>query len=119
MAGQGGLRGSADYLAPEQAVDFHTADIRADIYSLGCVFYFLLAGKPPFDGGSLALKLMKHQNSAPPPLEKVRADLPRKLPQLIYKMMAKKPEHRFQTPGEVAAAIGAVPLKGWLGRWRG
>src|SRR5262249_3767271 len=59
VAGQGGLRGSADYLAPEQAVDFHSADIRADVYSLGCVFYFLLAGKPPFDGRSLALKLMR------------------------------------------------------------
>jgi len=118
MAGQGGLRGSADYLAPEQAVDFHTADIRADIYSLGCVFYFLLAGKPPFDG-SLALKLMKHQRNAPPPLEKVRTDLPRKLPQLVYKMMAKQPLHRYQTPGEVANALAAVHQRGWLGLWRG
>jgi serine/threonine protein kinase len=119
VAGQGGLRGSADYLAPEQAVDFHAADIRADIYSLGCVFYFLLAGKPPFDGGSLALKLIRHQNNAPPPLEKVRTDVPRKLLPLVNKMMAKKPSERFQTPGEVAAAIAATAQRGWLGLWRG
>jgi serine/threonine protein kinase len=119
IAGQGGLRGSADYLAPEQAVDFHTADIRADIYSLGCVFYFLLAGKPPFDGGSLALKLMRHQRNAPPPLEKVRGDLPRRLPPLIYKMLAKDPAHRYQTPGEVASAIAGTGQRSWLGLWRG
>ena len=119
MAGQGGIRGSADYLSPEQAVDFHTADIRADIYSLGCTFFFLLTGKPPFDGGSLAQKLMKHQRSAPPAIESLRRNVPRRLPPIIYKMMAKDPNDRYQTPGEVAAAIANVSQRSWLNIWRG
>jgi serine/threonine protein kinase len=118
MAGQGGIRGSADYLAPEQALDFHTADIRADIYALGCTFFYLLTGKPPFDGGSLAQKLMKHQRAAPPPLEKGRAGLPRKLSAIIARMMAKKPQDRFQRPAEVAAAIASVSQRSWINLWR-
>jgi serine/threonine-protein kinase len=120
MAGKGGVRGSADFLAPEQAIDFHSADIRADIYSLGCTFYFLLAGKPPFDGGSLAQKLMKHQSAEPPSLEKKRGSaVPRRLPQIIARMMAKRPEDRYQTPAEVASAIGSTQQRSWLGLWRG
>jgi serine/threonine-protein kinase len=118
MAGQGGLRGSADYLAPEQAIDFHTADVRADIYSLGCTFFFLLTGRPPFHTGSLAQKLMNHQRMAPPPLEKVAPRVPRRLAQIVNKMMAKRPEDRFQTPAEVAAAVASSPQRSWLGLWR-
>ena len=54
--------GTADYLAPEQALDSHAVDIRADIYSLGATFYFLLTGSPPFPEGSVAQKLIWHQN---------------------------------------------------------
>jgi serine/threonine protein kinase len=118
QAGSGGLRGSADYLAPEQAVDFHTADIRADIYSLGCTFYFLLTGKSPFDGGSLATKLMRHQNAAAPPLDRLRKGLPRRLQQVIDRMLAKKPDQRFQTPAEVAGAVAGSGGRSWLGLWR-
>jgi serine/threonine-protein kinase len=117
-AGEGGIRGSADYLAPEQAVDFHAADIRADIYSLGCTLYFLLTGKPPFEGKSLAQKLMMHQRAAPPSLEKLRPGLPRKLDQIIQTTMAKKPEDRFQTPGEMAGAIASVHQARWLSLFR-
>jgi serine/threonine protein kinase len=60
--------GTVDYQAPEQALDFHKADIRADIYSLGCVAYYLLTGKPPFGSGPLAIKLMRHQQAEPPDL---------------------------------------------------
>jgi serine/threonine-protein kinase len=67
LAGKGML-GTPDYLAPEQALDFHTADIRADLYSLGCTFYFLLTGQPPFPNCPLAQKLMKHQQAEPPAL---------------------------------------------------
>jgi len=118
QAGAGGLRGSADYLAPEQAVDFHTADIRADIYSLGCTFYYLLTGKSPFDGGSLATKLMRHQNAAAPPLERLRKGLPKRLQQVIDRTMAKKPEQRYQTPAEVAGAVAGNSGRSWLGLWR-
>src|SRR5205085_5455159 len=68
--------GTADYLAPEQAMDSHTVDIRADIYSLGATFYFLLTGSPPFPEGSVAQKLIWHQNRPPRPLKSLRSDLP-------------------------------------------
>ena len=71
--------GTVDYQAPEQALDFHRADIRADIYSLGCTFFYLLTGKPPFGSGPLALKLMRHQQATPPSLKERRADVPDEL----------------------------------------
>src|SRR5262249_20275848 len=70
------MMGTADYLAPEQALDFHGTDIRADIYSLGCTFYYLLTGQPPFPGTTLAEKLVKHQQAEPAALEKYRKDVP-------------------------------------------
>src|SRR5208282_4698389 len=59
--------GTLDYMAPEQALDFHNADIRSDIYSLGCTFYFLLTGRPPVGEGTMAEKLLRHQQAEPPP----------------------------------------------------
>ena len=66
--------GSIDYLSPEQALDFHRVDIRGDIYSLGCTFFFMLTGKPPFGSGSLAIKLMRHQQAEPPDLQQHRPE---------------------------------------------
>jgi serine/threonine-protein kinase len=96
------MMGTVDYLAPEQALDFHKADIRADIYSLGCTFYYLLTGQPPFAGATLAEKLVRHQQAEPPSLDNFRKDLPAGLFSLVRKMLAKRPEDRFQTPGEIA-----------------
>jgi len=103
------MLGTPDYVAPEQALDFHSADIRADIYSLGCTFYHLLTGRPPFVGGSIARKLLRHQQSHPTAIEVLRADLPPELAGALRRMMAKDPKHRYQTPAEVAAV-----LEGWL-----
>jgi serine/threonine-protein kinase len=105
----GMVMGTPDYIAPEQAIDSHTADIRADIYSLGCTFYFILAGQPPFLHGSIMQKLAWQIHAEPPPIEHFRPDLPRELGPILRKMMAKKREERFQTPGEVAAAL--APLR--------
>lgn len=99
--------GTVDYQAPEQALDFHRADIRADVYSLGCTFFYLLTGKPPFGSGPLAVKLMRHQQAEPPDLKERRPDLPDGLSPIIGRMLAKKPADRYQTPGEVAAALAA------------
>jgi WD40 repeat protein/serine/threonine protein kinase len=102
----GHVVGTPDYLPPEQARDAHGVDVRADIYSLGCTLYQLLTGSVPFPGGSPMEKVFKHQLEEPTPIEKLRTDLPKGLPAVVRKMMAKVPEQRYQTPEEVALALG-------------
>jgi len=102
--GRSVMQGTPDYMAPEQALDFHLADIRADIYSLGCTFFFLLAGRPPFSGRTLAEKLMKHQ-TALPPIDSLQPAPPAGVINLLQKMLAKEPAQRPQTPGEVEQAL--------------
>ncbi|MGF1577900.1 MAG: serine/threonine protein kinase [Gemmataceae bacterium] len=99
--------GTADYVAPEQAMDPHHVDIRADIYSLGAVFYFILTGTLPFPGKSIAKKLLAHQTLEPQPIRELVPEVPRKLQAIVQKMMAKDPDERFQTPGEVSRAVRA------------
>ncbi len=97
--------GSADYFAPEQAVDSHAVDIRADVYSLGATFYYLLTGRPPFAEGTVAQKLLCHQMREPRPLREVRPDVPEGLAAVLARMMAKAPSDRYQTPADVAEAL--------------
>ncbi|MDB5344155.1 MAG: Serine/threonine protein kinaserelated protein [Schlesneria sp.] len=99
--------GTADYLAPEQALDSHTVDERADIYALGCTMYFLLTGRPPFTEGTLAQRLMAHQTKTPPTVESLRADTPPSLAAIVRRMMAKKPEDRYQTARDASDAVYA------------
>src|SRR5262249_9034154 len=101
----GTLVGTADYMAPEQAVDSHQADIRADIYSLGCTLYYLLTGQPPFPHGTVMQKLFSHNQEEPRPIEQLRVDLPDGLGPVVRRMMSKAPQDRYQTPGEAAAAL--------------
>jgi serine/threonine-protein kinase len=102
---QGDLMGTADYMAPEQADDPHSVDIRADLYSLGCTFYFLLCGRPPFPEGTFIQKLEKHRWQEATPVEEVRADVPPAVAAVVHKLMAKAPEERYQTPMELLAAL--------------
>ena len=97
--------GTADYLAPEQAMNSHDVDIRADIYSLGATLYFCLAGQPPFVGGSPALKLLWHQTQMPKPIKELRPEVPEALARVLAKMMAKDPAKRYQIPIEVADTL--------------
>jgi serine/threonine protein kinase/formylglycine-generating enzyme required for sulfatase activity len=102
---EGAVMGTPDFIAPEQVLDAHTADIRADLYSLGCTLYYLLAGRVPFPGGNLGEKLMKHQLREPQPVELLRADVPSAVAGVARRLMAKKPEDRYQTPAELAAVL--------------
>lgn len=102
---RGAVLGTADYLSPEQALDCHEVDIRSDIYSLGATFYTLLTGRPPFHASKVTQKLIDHQIKEPPSLNDLRKDVPRELAELVAKMMAKKPEQRFQTPADVIEAV--------------
>ncbi len=97
--------GTADYLAPEQAMDSHTVDIRADIYSLGATLYFLLTNSVLFPEGSVAQKLIWHQNRQPRPVKSLRSDVPNELAAILDRMTAKDPAKRYQTPAEVMAAL--------------
>lgn len=105
---EGTVMGSLDYIAPEQAMDSHAVDIRADLYSLGCTFYYLLAGQVPFPGGEATAKLLKHQMEEPRPVEQLRPDIPPSVAAIVRKLLAKKPANRYQTPAEVVAAIGVI-----------
>lgn len=101
--------GTADYLAPEQAIDSHSADHRADVYGLGCTFYYLLTGQPPFAKGSLAQRVLAHQITSPPDLSEFRNDVPDEIRTLLVAMLEKDPVQRIQT-----AAIVAQSLEKWL-----
>jgi serine/threonine protein kinase len=95
---KGALIGTADYIAPEQARDATLVDIRADIYSLGCVLYYLLTGQPPFPAATLMQKLLMHQTKEPPSVRALRDDVPEELDAIIRKMLAKDPIDRYQIP---------------------
>src|SRR5262249_13330417 len=102
---EGAVVGTPDYISPEQARVSHTVDIRSDIYSLGCTLYYLLTGRVPFPGGTLGQKLVQQMMDEPEPVEKFRPDVPPRVLAVLRKMTAKKPQDRYQTPGEVAAAL--------------
>ncbi len=112
--------GTPDYIAPEQSRSARDADIRSDIYSLGCTLYFLLAGRPPFSEGGSQDKLQAHLHRPPPSLRTVRSDLPPGLEDVLARMMAKNPRDRYQTPAEAAAALAPFApapggdAEGWL-----
>jgi serine/threonine protein kinase len=101
----GQVMGTPDYLAPEQAMDARLADVRSDLYSLGCTLYYLLTGRAPFTGESLAQVLLKHQMAeveAPPG---GWGQVPPAVQAVLRKLLAKKPESRFQTPQELVRAL--------------
>jgi serine/threonine protein kinase len=108
LTGAGQMLGTPGYVAPEQTVDAAKADIRADIYSLGCTLYFLLTGQPPYRGKNLAEILHAHQTAEAPPLNLVRPEVPAELAAVVRKMMAKAPAQRYQMPAEVVQALGVA-----------
>ncbi len=97
--------GTVDYLAPEQAVDSHKVDARADIYSLGCTLYFMLSGDAPFPQGTMAQRIMLHQTAEPTDIHTLRSDVPEALIAIYRKMMAKRPDDRYQSAVEVSQAL--------------
>ncbi|GIW81967.1 MAG: hypothetical protein KatS3mg105_3774 [Gemmatales bacterium] len=100
-----GFLGTPDFIAPEQGVDVRNADIRSDLYSLGCTFYYLLTGNVPFPGGNRLEKVYRHQVEEPKAVERFRPEVPFEISQILRKLMAKKPDDRFQTPKELVAEI--------------
>jgi serine/threonine protein kinase len=103
MPGQ--MLGTARFMSPEQVEDARKADVRSDIYSLGCTLYFLLRSKAPYSGETVAHTLMAHVSAPIPDLCKKRPDVPVWLGDVFQKMLAKKPRDRFQTMGELVETI--------------
>ena len=87
LTASGVTLGTFDYISPEQARDPRNADIRSDIYSLGCTFFFMLAGRPPFPEGTVLQKLLQHQGDQPPDIQEVRPELPAESSRVLQKMM--------------------------------
>ena len=101
----GATVGTFDYVAPEQARHSRAADIRSDIYSLGCTLYHMCAGQVPFPGPSLPEKLFGHQSMEPTPLCRMVPGLPEGLSEIVQRMMKKSPDERYATPMQVAQAL--------------
>ena len=106
---EGTTVGTVDYMAPEQARDSRATSFRSDIYSLGCTFFFLLTGQPPFAGGDIAEKLTRHCSAAPPDPGQFRSDVSKDLSKLIFKMLAKRPERRFSSYDDLILALDSLP----------
>lgn len=97
--------GTVDYISPEQARDSGAADVRSDMYSLGCTWYHMLTGQPPFNKGGLAERLIKHMEEEPADVRKVAPRVSDELVAVLNKLLAKKPEDRYQEPRELLHAL--------------
>lgn len=104
--------GTPDFVAPEQAVDPRSADARSDLYSLGCTFYFLLTGRPPFAGPTPSAKLAQHHSEEPVALDELRPDVPPGVSAIIRKLMSKDPRQRFASAADLAASLSAFGQAG-------
>jgi serine/threonine protein kinase len=105
----GSTVGTVDYMAPEQARDSRAADVRSDIYSLGCTAYHMLAGAPPFAEGGLGERVYKHMETPPPDVRQFNPRVSFGLWAILEHMLAKKPEDRYQTPTELLADLKRTP----------
>ncbi|WP_010587167.1 protein kinase domain-containing protein [Schlesneria paludicola] len=102
----GSWLGTVDYLAPEQARDASSVDIRADIYSLGATLYWCLTGQTPFvSNGRIVEDFLRRSNQEPPSILEVCPDLPGELSAVVMKMMAVQPGDRYQSPAAVMTAL--------------
>ncbi len=116
MTASGVTLGTFDYISPEQAHDPRDADLRSDIYSLGCTLYFMLTGDPPYPGGTMLQKLLSHGNAPPPDARRLRPEVSDNLVAVIQKMLAKKPSQRYQTATDLIADLREVAFRDGLSR---
>tara|TARA_R110002111_G_scaffold260623_1_gene332139 strand:+ start:46823 stop:49360 length:2538 start_codon:yes stop_codon:yes gene_type:complete len=118
LTAAGAILGTASFMAPEQSLDAHLVDSRSDIYSLGCTLYFLLTGEVPFTGSTIFKVFVQHREAEIPSLQDQRPDVPDSVAAVYRKMVAKKPEDRFQSVSELVVALDdcriAPPAAGHL-----
>ncbi len=104
----GRAMGTVDYMAPEQAIDSSSIDHRADIYSLGCTIFAMLIGRSPYGGSSTREKIIAHREQPIPSLHQLRPEIPVSLDAVLQRMLAKTPEKRLSSMGEVISALQSV-----------
>ena len=97
--------GTFDYISPEQARDPRSADVRSDLYSLGCTVFFMLVGRAPFANGTMVQKLLQHQQDPPPAIEALRPDVPKRFALILDRLMEKNPKDRYQRPADLVADL--------------
>jgi serine/threonine-protein kinase len=108
LTASGVTLGTFDYISPEQARDPRIADVRSDMYSLGCSFFYMLTGRPPFPDGTVLQKLLQHQADHPPDPRSVRPELPPEIARILARLLAKNPAQRYQLPGELIVELAAL-----------
>ncbi len=108
LTASGVTLGTFDYISPEQARDPRSADVRSDLYSLGCSFYYMLTGRPPFPEGTVLQKLLQHQADVPPDPRGVRPELPSQVTRIVARLLAKNPVERYQQPAELLEELSAL-----------
>jgi serine/threonine protein kinase len=108
---EGAFLGTPDFVAPEQAKDPRKIDHRADLYSLGCTFYFLLTGRVPFAADVVSEKLYQHWTAEPAPLDQLRPDVPAAVVAVVRRLMAKRPEDRYASAAELAASLEQIAAR--------
>jgi serine/threonine protein kinase len=112
LTNEDSLLGTAEYMAPEQARDPHGADIRADIYGVGCVLYHALTGQPPFTDANRVRQLLRHATEEPRPVKELNPEVPDGLQQILNWMLAKDPARRYPTPDRAAQALQVFQVAG-------
>lgn len=105
LTASGVTLGTFDYISPEQARDPRSADVRSDLYSLGCSFFYMLTGRPPFPDGTVLQKLLQHQADHPPDPRAVRPELPSDVARILARLLSKNPAHRYQQPEELSSEL--------------
>ena len=119
LTASGVTLGTFDYISPEQARDPRVADLRSDIYSLGCTLYFMLTGSPPYPGGTMLQKLLSHGNAPPPDPRRLRPQVSDDLVIVINKMLAKEPRHRYGSGNDLVYDLREVAFRDGLTRSQG